>query len=404
MTRRRVVVTGAGVVSALGATPEELHAALLAGRSALRPITRFATDGAGPGVAGELDFDAAAALGAERNLRPLDRISQITAAAARRALLHSGWDAPLLAAREAGLVLGTMFCGAHTIAEFDRRGLTRGPAYVSPFDFANTVINAAAGQTAIWHDLSGLNSTVSTGASSGVQALSYAADLIRAGRADALLAGGVEELCHETYVGFARAGLLGARPLPWDAQRDGFAPGEGAALLMLEEAESARARGARVLAELVGGAAAYDSSRGADPTRSARAALRAASQALDEAGLEPAQIDALSAGASGSRAWDRAEGCALGTLLGARASRVPVTALKGLLGETLGAAGAFQAVDLVETLRDGWLPGVPGLTTLDHEVCLGPQRAAREVRVEHALVTSAGFDGTCCALVLRRAA
>lgn len=404
--QRRVVVTGAGVVSALGATPAELHAALVAGRSALRPVTRFDAAGLGCGLAGEVDFDGPAALGAERNLRPLDRVSQITAAAARRALLDSGWDAARLARHEVGLVLGTMFCGVHTIAEFDRRGLTRGPAYVSPFDFANTVINAAAGQTAIWHRLSGLNSTVSAGASSGVQALAYAADVIRLGRADALLAGGVEEVCHEAYVGFARAGLLsgpGGRPVPFDAARDGFVPGEGAALLMLEEAQAAHARGARVLAELLGGACAYDPSRGADPAQSARAALRAARLALDEAGLGPDQIDALSAGASGSRPWDRAEGCALGTLFGARAASLPVAALKGLLGETLGAAGAFQAVDLVETMRDGRLPGVPGYSAGEPMVRLAPRPEAQDVRVRRALITAAGFDGACSALVLAHA-
>ncbi len=402
---RRVVITGAGVVSALGATPAELHAALVAGRSALRPITHFDTAGLGAGLGGDVDFDGPLALGVERNLRPLDRISQITAATARRALLASGWDAARLEAHEVGLVLGTMFCGAHTIAEFDRRGLTRGPAYVSPFDFANTVINAAAGQTAIWHRLSGLNSTVSAGASSGVQALAYAADLIRAGRADALLAGGVEELCHETYVGFARAGLLsasGGPPLPFAAARDGFVPGEGAALLMLEERGAALARGARVLGELLGGAAAYDPSRGADPARAARAALRAATLALEDAGLTPAQVDALSTGASGSRVWDRAEGCALATLFGARASSLPVAALKSMLGETLGAAGAFQAVDLLETLRDDKLPGLPGLKSVDPELRLTPTADARDVRLERALITSAGFDGSCCALVLSR--
>lgn len=407
---RRVVITGAGVVSALGATPAELHAALVAGRSALRPLTRFEGGAVACRLAGELDFEPLAELSAERNLRPLDRISQIAAAAAGRALGASGWDAARRATHEVGLVLGTMFCGVRTIAEFDRRGLTRGPSYVSPLEFANTVINAAAGQTAIWHGLTGLNSTLSSGAASGLQAVAHAADLIRSGRAEALLAGGVEELSHETFVGFARAGLLcgtnggagGECPVPFHERRNGIALGEGAALLMLEEAQAARERGAPILAEVLGGASTYDVSRGADHAKSAAAAARAARLALGDAGLAPDAIGALSVSADGSVAWDRAEGCALASVFGARAGTLPVTAPKAMLGETLGAAGALQVVDLVETLRDGVLPGVAGLETLDPAVRLQPRALSRELRLEQALVT-AGFDGACCALVLARA-
>jgi 3-oxoacyl-(acyl-carrier-protein) synthase len=407
---RRVVVTGAGVVSPLGATPAELHAALVAGRSALRPPTRVEGGADACPLAGELHFDPQTALSAERNLRPLDRVSQITAAAAGRALEASGWDAARRETHEVGLVLGTMFCGVHTIAEFDRRGLTRGPSYVSPLEFANTVINAAAGQTAIWHDLTGLNSTISAGAASSLQAVAHAADLIRAGRAEALLAGGVEELSRETLFGFARAGLLcgtggdaGAPcPVPFDARRNGFALGEGAALVMLEEREAARARGAHVLCEVQGGASTYDPSRGADHAQSARALARAAQLALSDAGVAPEDVDALSASASGSPAWDRAESCALAGVFGARAGALPVTALKALLGEMLGATGAFQVVDLIETLRDGVLPGVAGLETLDPAVRLSPRADSRELPVERALLT-AGLDGACCALVIARA-
>src|SRR6202035_1266232 len=277
---RRVVITGAGLLSPLGDSPEALHAALLAGRSALGPITLFPTTGLRCTQPAELPASDAQALLGDRNFRPLDRISRLVATASAKARAASGWRPEMLRQTEVGLVLGTMFCGVHTIAEFDRRNLTRGPSYASPLDFANTVINAAAGQTAIWHDLRGVNSTIAGGAASGVQALAYA----------------VDERCFEPFYGFYRAGRLcgsaadgeasGAEvPVPFDARRNGFALAEGAALLILEEAESAARRGATVLGEIHGHGGAFDPSRGEDGGRAARAVARAIGAALADAGI-----------------------------------------------------------------------------------------------------------------------
>jgi 3-oxoacyl-[acyl-carrier-protein] synthase II len=232
--QRRVVITGIGVISSLGDSPAALHTALCAGQSHLQPITRFDTAALVCQQAHALTaFAPETYLG--KNPRALDRTSQLVTAAATLALDHSGWSAEMRRQHEVGLVLGTMFCSLHTIAEFDRRGLTLGPNHVSPMDFANTVINAAAGQAAIWHDLRGVNSTIAGGITSGVQALAYATDLIRSGQASALLAGGAEELCFEAFCGFDRAGWLcgsqhGSRQecaIPFDARRNGFALGEG---------------------------------------------------------------------------------------------------------------------------------------------------------------------------------
>src|SRR5215813_3025524 len=206
--RNRVVITGAGVISSLGDSSSSLQFSLCSGRRAVKPVELFNTTGLGCPLGGEIpSFDAQKYLG-RRNLRPLDRTSRLVASAAQMALNDSGWSESMRKEEDVGLVLGTMFCSVHTISEFDRRALEVGPAYASPMDFANTVINAAAGQTAIVHDLKGINSTISCGASSGLQSIAYAAGLIRNGRAKALLAGGAEELCFETFFGFARAGML----------------------------------------------------------------------------------------------------------------------------------------------------------------------------------------------------
>lgn len=346
----RVVITGSGLLSPLGDTPEALRSGLRERRSGLGPLTLFPADGLPPKVTERVGqiapFDEAACFGG-RNLRPLDRFGRLVVAAAQKALGASGWSREDLAGEEVGLILGTLWSGAHTIAEFDRRGLTRGPSYVSPLDFANTVLNAAAGQAAIWHDLRGMNSTIAGGAASGLLALGYAADLLRGGRARALLAGGADELCFETLLGFERTGRLGSgAPRPFAADRDGFALAEGAALLMLEDAEAAAARGARVHGEILGHGSAFDPSRGDDPGSAARTAERAIRAALADAGIEPGAIERVSAAANGSPEGDEAEAAALRAVFGDRS--LPVVAAKEWLGETLGAAGALQAIALLE--------------------------------------------------------
>jgi 3-oxoacyl-[acyl-carrier-protein] synthase II len=313
-------------------------------------------------------------------------------------------------ALEVGLVLGTMFCSVHTISEFDRRALEAGPAYASPMDFSNTVINAAAGQTAIVHNLRGVNTTISTGVTSGLEAISYASDLIRSGRVRALLAGGAEELCFESFFGFDRAGLLcqsdssaGDFPIPFDTRRNGSALGEGAALLMLEDASLARERGARVLGEVTGHGSSYDCSRGRDDEDSVEAIASAIRHALSDAFLLPHEIDCLSASANGSEVGDRHEAEGVFAGLNGQTNKLPVTAIKSMLGETLGASGPIQAVALLETMRDGMLPGIPQLKEVDDDFPLKLARPeSREEDVINGLINSIGFDGHCGSLILTR--
>src|ERR1051326_9129394 len=261
---KSVAITGAGVITSFGDSPAAFHSALCSGEKAA-----YRRDGSEAGVSACRQGGHIGSFQPELYLRgnprrPLDRTGRIGAAAAMLALEDSGWTAEILRSHDVGLVLGTMFGSIHTISEFDRRGLTEGPSYVSPMDFANTVLNAAAGQTAIWHNLRGINSTIACGAISGLMALGYAADLIRYGGPTALLAGGADEFCFESFCGFDQAGLLcqcnghSEFPVPFSAQRSGFALGEGAALLMLEEWSAAVERGAPILGEIRGHGSAYD--------------------------------------------------------------------------------------------------------------------------------------------------
>jgi 3-oxoacyl-[acyl-carrier-protein] synthase II len=406
--RRRVVITGAGALSPLGDTPKALHRALASGESALKPIELFPLDGLGPRRAGEIrPFEPQSYLG-ERNLRPVDRTSRLLLVAAQAALDASGWTPEARAEREVGLVLGTTFCSIKTIAEFDRRGLQLGPSHASPLDFANSVINAAAGQAAIWHGLRGVNSTVAGGEAAGLLAIANAADLIAAGRADALLAGGVEELCFESFVGYHKAGRLapeGGRPVPFDARRDGFAQSEGAALLVLEAEETARARGAAILGEVLGHAAAFDPSAG-EGREAAETVARAVRLACADAGVGLDEIGAWSASANGSVKSDRIEAEGIARAFGERAAGLPVVAIKAMLGEALGASGAFQVIDLISSMADGVLPGIAGLENTEEGFPLGGIAAAtRQVdpaALRRTLVTALSADGTASALLLGR--
>jgi 3-oxoacyl-[acyl-carrier-protein] synthase II len=405
---RRVVVTGVGVITPLGDRPETLHGALCEGRSALAPVEKLEVDSDRmPRLpAAELKwFESRSYLG-KGNLRPLDRTGRLAASAAALALEASGWSAELLSEHEVGLVLGTMFGSMRTISEFDRRAQVDGPKYAKPMHFANTVINAAAGQTAIWHGLTGINATVSGGTVSGLQAIGYAADLIRQGRATTLLAGGAEELCFETLYGFYRAGLLGGcdaipRPVPLDSCRNGFALGEAAVLLMLEEAEAARSRGARVLAEVSGCGVGYDLSRGADPQQDAEATSSALTGALADGGAAADSIDALVLSANGSVSGDRVEAAGVEQVWNGGSAKLPVTAPKSMLGESLGASGALQTVVLIEAMRSGLLPGIHGLEEMERGMPLRMATAGTiSTEISRGMVLSHGLNGKSAALLV----
>jgi 3-oxoacyl-[acyl-carrier-protein] synthase II len=277
-------------------------------------------------------------------------------------------------------------------------------------DFANTVINAAAGQTAIMHNLRGINSTISVGASSGLRAIAYATDCIRADRAKAMLAGGVEELCFESFYGFDRAGFLCRTcldendfPRPFGVRRNGTVLGEGAAFLMLEDEEFANRRGANLLAEIKGYGNGFDSSRGSDEEKSIAAMTRTMKQALQTANIAPREIDCISASANGNRTKDRHEAFAIKTVFNGSSSRLPVTAIKSMLGETLGAGGAIQTAAMLAAMRDGNLSGVVRLEQIEEELPTQNVSAqSTKVDVRLCQINSIGFEGNSCSLIMAR--
>ena len=387
----RVVVTGAGVISPIGAGIDCYGEALWKGTSSIAPSPRF------PGaVTSEfIDFNPTPWLG-NKGVRVLDRGTRLLCVAAQMALSATGLlqDAAGEGDPELGLVCGTLFGGVHSIATFDWSGLTEGPSYVSPMDFPNTVINAPAGQAAIKHKLRGVNSTICAGLASGLTAIQYAAEFLRFGRAHYLMAGGMEEVCDEAALGFNKLGLASrsgaARPFATD--RDGTVAGEGAALWMLETEETANARGAAAWFEICGFGSTHD--------LRAEGASAAIEQALEESGIGPDDIACIIAGANGSQFWDAMEARALCNVFGEHLGSIPVSAPKAATGETMGASGAFCAIAAGFALQKQEAPPTAGFTHTDFALKLSAE--PQPFKGEYALIDAFSCDGNNAALVIRR--
>lgn len=386
----RIVVTGAGVISPLGAGIEAFADALWSGKSAVAPSTRFP----GSTIAEFGDFNPTPWLG-NKGVRVLDRGTRFLCVAAQMALYSTGLlqDAASDGDPGLGLVCGTMFGGVHSIAMFDWSGLVEGPSMVSPMEFPNTVINAPAGQAAIKHKLRGVNSTICAGLASGLHAIQYAADFLRFGRARHLMAGGMEEVCDEAALGFSKLGIASPTGCvrPFGMDRDGAAAGEGSALWMLETEETAEAGSMPPWFEVCGFGTANDAS-----PEGAEAAIQ---QALEETAIGPGEIGCIIASANGSRA-DALESRALRCVFGHHLETIPVSAPKAAIGEAMGASGAFCAVTAGLALQRQQAPPTAGFIATDSGLRLSSE--PQPFQGEYALINAFSCDGNNAALVIRR--
>ena len=399
----RIVVTGAGVISSLGAGIEEFENALFEGKTGIGPRTLF-TETVSAAAAGEIRNFAPQQWLGNKGLRVLDRSARLICVSASMALQAAGLTQTESTEGdpELGLVLGTMFGSVHSITSFDFSGLTDGPNLVNPMEFPNTVINSPAGQAAIKHKLRGVNSTISAGVVSGLYAIHYAMEFLRFGRAAALLAGGVEELCEESYLSFAKAGWQSpsGRLAPFSPDRDGSILGEGSAVWMLETEEGATKRGAQPLLEVCGFGSAHDAHNITEFNPRADGAAAAIRGALEASGIGPEDVACIVASAGGSRHGDAMEARALRNVFGGRLSDVPVCAPKAAFGECLGASGALLALSAGAALRRGSAPPTAGLRTVENGLRLSGQ--PQPFTGAYALVNCFGCDGNNAALVLRR--
>jgi 3-oxoacyl-[acyl-carrier-protein] synthase II len=411
---RRVVVTGMGAVTAIGNDVDSTWAGLLAGQSGIARIVAFDPSRLEIQIAAEVKgFDPSGTLD-RKEIRRTDRYIQFALVCARRALDHAGLPGRLdeETAIRTGVIIGSGLGGVSTL--FDNVLLMgeRGPDRISPFFIPMGIANVGAGQVAIACGALGPNFATVSACATGGHAIGEAWETIRRGDTDLMIAGGVEAPIHEaTMGGFGSMKALSSRnedpaaaSRPFDRARDGFVVGEGGAVLVLEALDHAEGRGAAPLAELVGYGATADASHITLPAPGGIGAVRAARRALDKAGIEPAQIDHVNAHATSTQEGDKAELQAIRTIFGDHAPNVAVTANKSMVGHTLGAAGAIEAVATVLALREGCVPPTINLTDPDElgeGLDLTPNTAtSRPLRT--AVSNSFGFGGQNTALVFRR--
>jgi 3-oxoacyl-[acyl-carrier-protein] synthase II len=406
---RRVVVTGVGVISPLGATAEATWASLIAGRSGVGSVEGIETADLPVRIAAQVrDFDPNAVFG-KRRARHLDRVVQLALVATNEALEQSKLD---IAAdpHRVGVVYGTGIGGLTTLELGAKTLMDRGPDWVNPYLLPMLIPNMAAGQIAMEWGIRGHNSCTVTACSASAQAIGESMDLIRHGRADAVVCGGSEAaITRLGLAGFAAMKALSSRnddpesaSRPFDAGRDGFVMGEAAATLVLEERESALRRGAAILAEIAGYGSTSDAYHVTAPHPEGDGAVRAMLDACADAGLELGEIGYINAHGTSTVPNDRTETLAVHRVFGPAAP--PLSSTKSMTGHTLGAAGALESVVCIQALRTGILPptinqDVPDpLCDLDYV----PNRA-RPVPIEVALSNSFGFGGHNASLVWKRA-
>jgi 3-oxoacyl-[acyl-carrier-protein] synthase II len=404
---RRVVVTGLGAVSPLGLTAVATWEAAAAGRSGAGPITLFDPTGFAVRIAAEVSgFDAEALFG-RRRARHLDRVAQLGLAATAEAMECSKLDVGAAPGR-VGVVFGTGVGGIRSleagIAILDERG----PEWVSPYTLPMMIPNMVAGQVAMEWGIRGPSSCIATACSASADAIGAGLDLIRSGRVDAMVCGGSEAAVTRVGIaGFAAMKALSTRnaePIrasrPFDAGRDGFVMGEGAAVLVLEELESARNRGAPMLAELVGYGASSDAHHVTQPHPGGDGALAAMGAACQDAELAPAAVDYVNAHGTSTQPNDRVETIALRRLFGEGVP--PVSSTKSMTGHTLGAAGALESLICIQALQHQLLP-----PTINHEdpdpdcdLDYVPNQA-RRASLDVVMTNSFGFGGHNATLIYR---
>jgi 3-oxoacyl-[acyl-carrier-protein] synthase II len=408
---RRVVVSGLGCVSPLGGDVESTWRAAVAGRSGVGPIQRFDASAHSVRFAAEVDADFDLGDVSAKDARRLDRTVALAVAAAWEAVRDCGID--LLAAdrERIGVAIGSGIGGVGTLQAAFTALAERGPGRVSPFTIPMSISSMPSGYVSIRHGLRGPNLCHVSACASGAHSIGEAARIIERGDADMMVCGGTEAAITGVGVaGFAAMRALSQRndapcaaSRPFDRDRDGFVMAEGAAVLVLEAEEHARARGARARAQLLGYGRCADAAHMALPTEDGAGPRRCMELALADAGLSPTDVDHVNAHATSTPAGDCAEVRALRAVFGAHIDNLAVSATKSMTGHLLGAAGALEALLCVRALETQTLPPTINLDHPDPECELDHvANKAREARCEVAVSNSFGFGGTNAALVLGR--
>lgn len=406
--RRRVVVTGMGCISPVGNNVNETWASLLAGRSGAGPITLFDASRHKTRFAAEVKgFDAVSIFGS-REARRMDRFTQFATVATLEALEQAALKIDDSNRDRVGVVIGTGIGGIGTIMDQAEILRERGPERISPFLVPMMISDSAAGMLAIRVGARGPNMALATACASGNNAIGEAAEMIRRGSADAIIAGASEgALVPIAMAGMNVMGALSTRnddPLtasrPFDKERDGFLMGEGAGILILESLEHAQAREANILCELSGYGTTDDAHHISAPAENGAGAAISMRLALENAGVELADVDYINAHGTSTPLNDKSETAAIKTVFGEQAYKIPVSSTKSMTGHLLGASGAVEAVFSILAMRHGVIPATINYQTPDPECDLDyVPNQPRKAEIKHAMSNSFGFGGHNATLV-----
>jgi 3-oxoacyl-[acyl-carrier-protein] synthase II len=411
MTRRRVAVTGLGIVSPIGNTVAEAWESALAGKSGITRITRFDPARLACQIAGEVKgFDVAPYM-SPKEARRMDTFIHYGMAAGLQAWRDCGLQVTPENAERVGINFGSGIGGLPLIEDMHNELNQNGPRRISPFFIPGTIINMIAGLLSIEIGAKGPNLAMVTACTTSTHCIGEAGKSIRYGEADVMIAGGAEAVVSELAIGgFAAARALSTRnddpataSRPWDKERDGFVLGEGAGAMVLEEWEHAKARGARIYCELTGYGVSADAHHMTAPPEDGDGAFRAMRNALKDASLDPSGIDYINAHGTSTPLGDIAETVAVKRMLGAHAAKAAVNSTKSMTGHLLGAAGGIEAVFTALALRDQVSPPTINLRTPDPQCDLDyVPNSARKMPIRAALSNSFGFGGTNGSLVFAR--
>jgi 3-oxoacyl-[acyl-carrier-protein] synthase II len=408
---RRVVVTGIGLICGSGRTKEEVWASLLAGRSSIGTVTRFDASSFPVRIASEVkDFDPLKFI-EKKEVKKMDVFIHYAIAAAQEAMDDSGLRITDENSARVGSFIGSGIGGFGVIEREHEKFLKGGPGKISPFFIPAAIVNLAAGQVSIRFGAKGPNSATCTACSTGAHAVGDSFKIIQRGDADAMICGGAEAAITPMGVGgFAAMRALSTRnddpehsSRPFDLDRDGFVIGEGAGILILEELEHARARGARIYAEMAGYGMSSDAFHITQPSEDGDGAVRVMLNAINDAGIEPHQVDYINAHGTSTFYNDKLETMAIKRVFGDSAYSIPVSSTKSMMGHLLGAAGGVEAGVIALALADQTIPPTANYEKHDPDCDLDyvPNKS-RRAEISCALSNSFGFGGTNAALLMKR--
>jgi 3-oxoacyl-[acyl-carrier-protein] synthase II len=406
----RIVITGIGVITPVGTGKEAFWEGLTSGKSGIKPVTLFDVSNYPCKMAGEIpEFDAKDYLG-KKGFRHFDRTSLLITAAAKLGLEDANLSDNTYGSEDLGIVIGSTFGSINSISQFDLEALKEGPSYINPMDFPNTVLNAPASRASIFCQVKGLNSTISTGETSAVDAIIYASDFLKTKRIKAVLVGGVYGLTPDIYWAAQRAGILSGSKnndketcAPFDKRRNGFILGEAAALLFLENLNDALQRNATIYAEIKGYSTVFNPRKFLSTADRLEGGIRSISLTLKDAGLAPEDVSYISANANSTIAGDRTETRIIKEVFGDYAKRIPVSAIKSMTGECLDASGALQSIASIMAINSNTVPPTINYKEADSECDLDcVPNESRELRVDNALINSFSYMGNCSNLIISK--